>query len=243
MKITPYLNNAKKHDKKQVEQIADSIKEFGMNQQIVVDNQGVIIVGHGRYLALQKLGMEVKKEWIKVVDMTEEQASAYRFADNKLNESPWDMDLAITDLKLLSSKMFDLTGFDKDLLIEDDEADDVIPENVPSRTKLGDLYELGQHRVLCADSTQQEAVLRLCGENRAQMCFTDPPYNVDYQGGVGAHEQNKREGIKNDKMSKGSFKQFMVDAMKPIIANNCQYRWRDLCLYGFKRARLPKECI
>ena len=128
MKITPYSKNAKMHGSKQIEQIADSIKEFGMNQQIVVDKQGVIIVGHGRYEALKSLGMEVKKEWIKVVDLTEEQAKSYRLADNKLNESDWDMGLVIEELKGLSETYIDLTGFDKDLIINnDDEADFTLP--------------------------------------------------------------------------------------------------------------------
>jgi DNA modification methylase len=214
--IKSYPKNAKQHPLKHIKQIANSIKEFGMNQPIVVDKQGVIIVGHGRYEACKLLGIEPE---IKVVDLTEEQAKAYRLADNKLNESEWDMGLAIEELKGLSDEMFDLTGFDKDLLIEPDEKDDEIPEDVPARSKLGDLYELGQHRVLCGDSTQQEAVLRLCEGNRAQMTFTDPPYNVDYQGEMGTHEQNKREGIQNDKMSKEAFQDFMEKAMKPIVEN------------------------
>ena len=183
MEIKPYLNNAKKHSKKQIEQIAHSIKQFGMNQPIVVDKDGEIIVGHGRYLALQHLGWEVKPGWIiKKDDLTEEQVKAYRLADNKLNESEWDMGLAIEELKELSPEMFDLTGFDSDLLIEPDEKDDQIPENPPTIAKLGDIWQLGRHRVACADSTQPEAVLRLMEGKKADMVFTDPPYGVDYTG-------------------------------------------------------------
>jgi DNA modification methylase len=126
------------------------------------------------------------------VDLTDEQAKAYRLADNKLNESEWDMSLVIDELKLLSLPMLDLTGFDKDLLIEPGAKDDIIPENVPARSKLGDLYELGAHRVLCGDSTQPEAVLRLMDGKKADMVFTDPPYgmnldvsNSDNLGGKG----------------------------------------------------------
>lgn len=186
MKISPYAKNAKKHPKKQIEQVAASIKEFGMNQPIVVDKQGVIIVGHGRYEALKSLGMEVKDEYIKVVDLTEEQAKAYRLADNKLNESEWDMDLVIEELKGLSEPMLELTGFDKDLIIESDEQDDVVPD-VPEepQSKLGDLYELGNHRVLCGDSTKIEDVERLMDGKKADMVFTDPPYgnNLGYGRG------------------------------------------------------------
>lgn len=179
MDIQPYSKNAKKHPKKQVEQVAASIKEFGMNQPIVVDKQGIIIVGHGRYEALKHLGMPIKDEYIKVVDLTEEQAKAYRLADNKLNESEWDMNLVIEELKDLSEPMLELTGFDKDLIIEPDEKDDEVPD-VPEepQSKLGDLYELGNHRVLCGDSTKLEDVERLMDGRKADISFTSPPYNA-----------------------------------------------------------------
>lgn len=179
MEIKPYSKNAKKHPKKQIEQVANSIKEFGMNQPIVVDKQGVIIVGHGRYEALKSLGMEVKDEYIKVVDLTEEQAKAYRLADNKLNESDWDMNLVIEELKGLTPELLDLTGFDKDLIIEADEKDDEVPETLEEpKSKLGDLYELGNHRVLCGDSTSLESVERLMDGKKADISFTSPPYNA-----------------------------------------------------------------
>lgn len=199
MEIKPYSKNSKKHPKSQIEKIASSIKEFGMNQQIVVDAAGVIIVGHGRYEALKLLGWEIKPEWVKVVDLTEEQAKAYRLADNKLNESEWYMDLVIEELKGLSPEMLDLTGFDKDLIIEPDEADDEVP-NVPEepRSKLGDLYELGNHRVLCGDSTKIEDVERLMDWKKADMVFTDPPYAL-FGNSTGV------AGITDDKMTRPFF--------------------------------------
>lgn len=185
MQITPYSKNAKKHPTKQIEQIKASLTEFGVQQPIVVDKNGVIIVGHGRYQAIQELGWEMKPEWIKVADLTEEQAKAYRLADNKLNESEWDMSLVLEDLKDLDDDLVELTGFDKDLLIEPDEADDEVPE-VPEepQSKLGDLYELGNHRVLCGDSTKIEDVERLMDGKKADMVFTDPPYGVSYQSNM-----------------------------------------------------------
>jgi len=176
-KIKPYIYNAKKHTKKQIEQVAASIREFGFNQPIVLDKKNFIIVGHGRYEAAKLL--ELKDVPTIVVDLTEEQANAYRLADNKLNESEWDMKLVIDELKTLSLPMLELTGFDKDLLISPDAKDDIIPENVPARSKLGDLYELGSHRVLAGDSTQQEAVSRLMDGKKADMVFTDPPYGMN----------------------------------------------------------------
>lgn len=141
--IKPYEKNAKKHSTKQIKQIANSIKEFGFNQPIVVDKNNIIIVGHGRLEAAKLLGLTEVSTLI--VDLTEEQAKAYRLADNKLNESEWDIKLAIEELKELSKEMQVLTGFDLDLLIEPDEKDDVIPENVPTMTQKGDLWQLGRH--------------------------------------------------------------------------------------------------
>jgi len=223
--ITPYPQNAKKHPKKQVQQVADSIKEFGMNQPIVVDKKGVIIVGHGRYDALKLLGWEIKPEWVKVVDLSEEQANAYRLADNKLNESEWDMKLVIEELKGLSLPMLDLTGFDKDLILEADEADDAIPA-IPDkpRSKLGDLYELGQHRVLCGDSTKLEDVERLMDGKKADMVFTDPPYNVDYSG---MQNSKKWDKIANDSMSDAEFEEFL----KSIFERYNEHTKKDAAFY------------
>ena len=181
--IKPYPKNAKKHPQKQVEQITDSIKEFGWGQPIVIDQNNEIIVGHGRYEAAKRL--KLSDVPILQVNLTKEQAKAYRLADNKLNESEWDMGLVIEELKGLSDEMFDLTGFDKDLIIEPDEKDDIIPENVEPKAKLGDLYKLGNHRVLCGDSTKIEDVERLMDGKKADMVFTSPPYSDmrEYEGG------------------------------------------------------------
>ena len=124
--IKPYVKNAKLHTSKQVQQVAASIQEFGFNQPIVLDKQGVIIVGHGRYEAAKLLGLTDVP--VIEVNLTEEQAKAYRLADNKLNESEWDMKLAVDELKELSEEMQVLTGFDLDLIIEPDEKDDEVPE-------------------------------------------------------------------------------------------------------------------
>lgn len=112
--ILLYEKNAKKHPQKQIEQIANSIKEFGFNQPLVIDNNNVLIIGHGRLAAANLLGLE--KVPTITVDLTEEQAKAYRLADNKLNESEWEMSLVIDELKSLSDEMVELTGFDKDIL-------------------------------------------------------------------------------------------------------------------------------
>lgn len=207
MKIFPYSKNAKKHPKKQIEQIAASIKEFGLNQPIVVDSTGEIIVGHGRYEALKLLGMEIKPEYvIRKDDLTPDQVKAYRLADNKLNESEWDMVLAIDELKELPTDLALLTGFDMDLLIDPDEKDDDVPDTPDeAQSKVGDLYELGNHRVLCGDSTNIEDVERLMDGKKADMVFTDPPYNIAYEGG-----SKKREMIENDDVV--DFYEFLLQA-------------------------------
>lgn len=178
-KIKPYEKNAKKHPIKQIRQVAASIKEFGFNQPIVVDKAGIVIVGHGRLEAAKLLGL--KEVPTITVDLTEDQAKAYRLADNKLNESDWDMGLVIEELKGLTPEMFDLTGFEKDLILEPDERDDVVPENVPPVAKLGDIWQLGEHRLMCGDSTELDDVEKLMNGQKADMVLTDPPYNTGMQ--------------------------------------------------------------
>lgn len=179
--IKSYPQNAKEHTATQVKQIANSIKAFGFNQPIVVDKEGVIIVGHGRYFAAQSLNIGTVP--VLEIDIDEEKAKSYRLADNKLNESSWKMDIVIDELKTISLEMLDLTGFDRDLIIESDAKDDDIP-NLPiePKSKLGDIYLLGDHRVMCGDSTKQEDVDKLMKGKKADMAFTDPPYGVDYTG-------------------------------------------------------------
>jgi len=143
--IKPYPKNAKKHPKKQIDQVAKSIKEFGFNQPIVVGKDGVIIVGHGRYEAAKQL------KWDKVPvlerDLSEEKANAYRLADNKLNESAWDMGLVIEELGELPENLAELTGFDLDRLINDDGeiyTKKIVPptyEPQGEKPLLGDLYD------------------------------------------------------------------------------------------------------
>lgn len=210
--VKPYPKNAKKHPDKQLEQIANSVKEFGWQQPIVVDREGTIIVGHGRWAAYQKYSLPEPP--IQVADLTEEQANAYRLADNKLNESEWDMNLVIEELRDLSDPMVELTGFDKDLLIEPDEKDDEVPEAPEEpQSKLGDLYELGNHRVLCGDSTKIEDVERLMDGKKANVTFTDPPYLMAFTGNVhadGSKSLNaKHGGLMNDDLSEGEKEQFI----------------------------------
>ena len=215
-KLKPYTKNAKKHPEKQIKLIAESIKRFGFDSPVIIDKNNEIIAGHGRLEAAKLLGLK-EVPIIRKENLTEDEVKAYRLADNKIAESEWDMDLAISELKELGDDLLDLTGFDRDLIIESDEKDDELPENPPAISKLGDLYELGRHRILCGDATKIEDVERLMDGNKADMVFTDPPYNCDYSG----RGENTSERILNDKMSNESFDTFLGEIFKRY-SENCK---------------------
>lgn len=222
--VKPYEKNAKKHPKGQVDKIAKSIKAFGFNQPLVLNKDMVLIVGHGRLEAAKKLGME--KVPALILDIEEKGAKAYRLADNKLNESPWDMQLVIEELRILAAEDFDisLTGFDEDLSLSLSPESGEMP-SVPSEptAKLGDIYQLGDHRLMCGDSALASDVEKLMGGGLADMVFTDPPYNIDYDfsknGMVEAgHRKAKFGKIKNDKMKAGDFDKFISDVFANLDA-------------------------
>lgn len=207
--IKPYGKNAKKHPNAQIAQIAASIKQFGFNQPLVVDKDDVLIVGHGRYLAAHLLGLLTVP--VLKIHIAEEQAKAYRLADNKLNESDWDMQLVIQELKGLSLPMLDITGFDRKLVLNLDDKDDVVPATPDkAKSEVGDLYELGAHKILCGDSTKEESYTKLMQGVKADMVFTDPPYNIDYHGAG----KKTSTGIMNDKMGGVQFREFLIGAFK-----------------------------
>lgn len=175
--ITPYGQNAKKHPEEQVEHIANSIKEFGFRQPLVIDKDGVLIIGHGRLLAAKKLGLETVPV-VKADDLTEEQVKALRLADNKTNESEWDLELL--DAELAEIFDFDMSEFGFDMEQEEPpEVEEVdVPEEVEARCKLGQIWRLGDHRLICGDSTDPQVIARLMAGETAALYLTDPPYNV-----------------------------------------------------------------
>ena len=201
--ITPYAANAKKHDKRQINNVAESIKQYGFVQPIVIDRDGVIVIGHCRALAAKKLGMK-EVPCVCVDDLTPEQVNALRLVDNKSNESDWDFDLLADELPGL-----DLSAFDFDWGLPEDQTEEVVEDEAPEVdeeskpiTKLGDIWQLGRHRLMCGDSTDKATVELLMDGKKADMVFTDPPYGVSYTGGLqfkdGYVEKNNREMIKND---------------------------------------------
>jgi DNA modification methylase len=212
--LIPYAKNSRTHSDAQVAQIAGSIKEFGFNNPVLIDEGNGIIAGHGRVLAAQKLGLQAVP-CIRLAHLSETQRKAYVIADNRLAlNAGWDDQMLTVELQELNAESFDLSllGFEADELnallnpIKETEGltdEDAVPE-VPEepKTKPGDIYKLGRHRLMCGDSTSMDAVEKLLDGNRADMVFTDPPYGVSYTGGLkdGANglESNKRQMIKND---------------------------------------------
>lgn len=229
-RVIPYARNPR-HNDGAISKVAASIKEFGFRQPIVVDNDYVIIVGHTRLLAAQNLGIE--KVPIHIAEgLTEAQVKAYRIADNRTHEeAQWDDELLALELGDLENNGFDLelTGFDPDeldkLLLNETEGltdDDTIPE-VPevAVTKAGDIWILGEHRLLCADSTDAKSIELLLDGSLVDMVFTDPPYNVNY-GNSAKDKIREKAGAKagrkilNDNLG-DDFEKFLTDACTQMV--------------------------
>lgn len=207
--VKPYPNNPRNNDDG-VEAVANSIKEFGWQQPIVVDKDNVIIVGHTRYKAAKKLGMD-KVPVVVASNLSDEQVRAYRLADNKTGElTDWDMSLLddelgdIADIDM-SDFGFDLDLDDDEVEVQEDDFDDEIPEE--PKSKLGQIYQLGRHRLMCGDSTNPEMVKKLVGGVQCDLLLTDPPYNVGYEG-----KQSSKMTIKNDRQEDDKFYKFLFDA-------------------------------
>jgi len=182
--IVPYARNQKKHDKTQIANVAQSLHDFGWVQPVVVDKDNNIIIGHCRILAAQKLAKTDKKfltaPVVKLEDLTPEEANKLRLLDNKLNESDWDMELVAEDIPGLD---FDGYNIDWELPDIDDDDDEVVEDEPPEitdepKSKLGQIYQLGEHRLMCGDSTNLDHVKQLTGGLLVDMLLTDPPYNV-----------------------------------------------------------------
>lgn len=252
-KIKPYENNPRKNDFA-IEKLIVSIKEFGFRQPLVVDQEGVIIVGHTRYKAALQMGLiEVP---VHVANLDSAKTQAYRLADNRTNqESLWDDVLLLEELTDLKEQDFDLslTGFNQDeieqilegihVLSEGLCDEDQIPLVSEPRVQFGDIWKLGRHLLKCGDSTSYEDLNSILGEEKINLLITDPPYNVDYSG-----SKKKREKIQNDNLSIEDFNQFLLNAFTncfPFMKENssfycfhssgCAYEFQNaLNLSGFK---------
>ena len=215
--LIPYAKNSRTHSAEQIAQIAASIREFGFTNPVLIDSEGGIIAGHGRVQAARKLGM-TEVPCIRLVNLTELQKQAYIIADNKLAlNAGWDDELLKIEFAELKEQGFDLelTGFTlgeidelmPDVIPEGLTDEDAVPEVRPDPiSKLGDVWLLGKHRVMCGDSTSIDALEQLCGGQLVDMWLTDPPYNVAYEGGT-----KEKLTIKNDSMGDEQFRQFLRD--------------------------------
>lgn len=231
-RVKPYERNPR-NNKEAVEKVANSIKEFGFKQPIVVDADNVIIAGHTRLLAAKKLGLD-KVPVVVAKDLTPEQVRMYRLADNKVAEfAEWNMDLLKGELEALDGA-FDFSDFgfgdifaDEPTGDDDDFDSEEAAENIVEPiTRPGDIWKLGRHRLICGDSCDEATVKKLLDGKQVDLYLTDPPYNVAYKGGTGLT-------IQNDSMDSDSFLAFLTDAfvaadsvMKPGCAF---YVWHPSC--------------
>ena len=246
--LIPYANNPRK--KQAIDKVASSIKEFGWQQPIVVDQDMVIVVGHTRYQAAQKLGLDKVPVQI-ATGLTDAQIKAYRLLDNRANQDAlWDDDMLKIEVQDIDKMDIDLalTGFDekeldKLLFVEQDGLtdEDAVPEDVEPKVKLGELWQLGNHRLLCGDSTSEADVAKLMDNQKADMVFTDPPYNVAFNGRSG-----KFDVIKNDNLKTEEFNSFIDKFLDVMLKSkiNTYYICCNWAFYGILQTKLkPKACI
>ena len=248
--IKPYENNPRKNDDA-VPYVAESIKQFGFKVPIVIDRNGVIVAGHTRYKAAKQLKMKTVP-CLVADDLTDEQVRAFRLADNKVAEqAEWDFDLLDDELAQILDIDMDAFGFLNDIDEKTEEANEddyeINPPEEP-KAKLGEIYQLGRHHLMCGDSTILNDVEKLMGGARADMLLTDPPYNVNYEG-----KTKDKLKIQNDKMQNDKFRQFLADAflnadtvMKPGAvfyiwhADSEGYNFRGACFdIGWK----VRQCL
>lgn len=227
--IKPYENNPRNNEGA-VEKVAESIKEFGFQQPIVVDKDNVVIVGHTRLKAAERIGLD-KVPVVVADELTKEQAKAYRLADNKTNEiATWKFD--VLNEELLDIGQIDMSkfGFDMSALADDlvAEEDDYIPdENIEPKVKQGDIWQLGEHRLMCGDSTSVNDVEALLGGVQADMVFTDPPYGMnldtDYSSMKNHLDMSKEKRLSGGKKySQGKVDDFAPEMIDTVFMINAK---------------------
>lgn len=223
--LTPYEKNTKKHDKTQINNVAESIKQYGFVQPIVIDKDNVVVIGHCRLLAAKKLKMK-EVPCVCVEDLTEEQVKALRIVDNKSNESEWDFDFLADELLEI-----DLSAFDFDFGIEDEEEEtEIVEDEAPEVdedaepiAKLGDIWQLGRHRLMCGSSTDKESVLKLTENNPIYLIYTDPPYGMNAVSKSGVLSKNYKTDIMGDDDNSVAISAFMLAS--EIYRNTNQIWW------------------
>ncbi|WP_294143857.1 site-specific DNA-methyltransferase [uncultured Clostridium sp.] len=226
-KLIPYVNNARTHSAEQVNKLRSSLREFGFVNPVIIDSAYNVIAGHGRILASKEEGIE-EVPCVLVDYLTEAQKKAYILADNRMAmDAGWDEELLRVEIEALQGEDFDigLTGFDEKDIAElfagdnndtkDDDFDVDEELQKPPVTKSGDVWLLGNHRLICGDSTKEATYTVLMDGKKANLVVTDPPYNVNYEGSAGK--------IQNDSMNEEAFEKFLFDAytqMNTVMADD-----------------------
>lgn len=238
--LKPYENNSRTHDESQIKQICESIKEYGWTNPVLIDEKGMIIAGHGRVEAGKKLDIK-EVPCIVLSGLTEAQKKAYVIADNKMAlNAGWNEELLKTELENLKELDFDLelTGFNIDeldeLFKEDEEEQEIVEDDFDieppeePKAKLGDIYQLGNHRLMCGDSTKKEDIEKLMNGDKANVVYTDPPYGMnldtDFSDMVGLAKGNKYKAVKGDKED-------FTDELINTVFNNFNY-CKEIFLWG-----------
>lgn len=225
-KLIPYVNNARTHSAEQINKLRSSLREFGFINPVIIDRDFNVIAGHGRIEAAKAEGIS-EVPCVFADYLTPAQKKAYILADNRMAmDAGWDEELLRVEIEALQAESFDvgLTGFDEseiadlfetDSEVKDDDFDVDAELEKPPVTKSGDLWLLGNHRLVCGDSTREETYTLLMDGKKANLVVTDPPYNVNYEGSAGK--------IKNDNMENSKFYQFLLDAftcMEKVMEND-----------------------
>lgn len=248
--LIPYVLNSRSHSDEQVAQIASSIREFGFTNPVLIDADNNLIAGHGRVLAARKINLETVPA-IVVTGLDDRKRRALVIADNKLAlNADWDEAALRVELEDLAGDFGELMGFSEDELVsllKQDASDgltdeDAVPDT-PERpvTVEGDVWVLGNHRLMCGDSTSIDAVEKLMDGNAVDMVFTDPPYNVSFNGRSGKHDV-----IKNDNLSEQDFSDFIEGMIATIkaVSPAVYYIWCNWNFYGILQGKLDyKTCI
>lgn len=219
--LKPYERNPR-NNKEAVDYVANSIREFGFKNPIIVDKNNVIVAGHTRYLACKKLGIK-EVPCVIADDLTDEQIKAFRLADNKVAEiATWDLDLLDEELNDLLN--FDMSDFGFDVCLEEpeeaqeDEFDiDELPEE--PKAKLGDIYQLGNHRLMCGDSTNIENINKLIGVAKINMIYTDPPYGMNLDTDFSSMKNNLDFAKEKNFTGGKKYEQGIVDDFNPEMVN------------------------
>jgi len=246
-KLLPWTNNARTHSKKQIKQIAESIELFGWTNPVLIDEQNNILAGHGRVMAAKKLALDTIP-CLRLDHMSEAQKRAYVLADNKLAlNAGWDDELLALELgELIAEDLdFDLgvIGFsvpEIDAIIataspeeSGDPADDILPdENITPRVKLGDIWELGNHRLICGNSLDPSVISELMDMSLARMIFADPPYNVPINGHVGGSgkTQHREFAMASGEMSQSEFTEFLTKSFQNMARHSQDGSIHFICM-------------